>query len=356
MLYRRRSRPAEYSYDQLGCGVRSVSRSSRRAWTRGRVTLASRSPAFRLLCLARASPRQPQPQRWRLTTVRGGANGAVPPTTRSCWQGPEGGVLLGLASLPRQLVGLAQRECACPGCSLPLRLSARANRNEPTALLDLALWKAPQQSGAVLVAATGFYFVFEKLQYTLLALVAQALLVAVLGCAIWTTFCRFTNRRALAALALSTFALKARQAHTRGAQAGGVRGSRTLRGERRCRRRQRPARAGIQAGHGAGPEAFRAGTQQQQQLAKPHPHAALPGYRWALLRVQGRRLVLLPHPGLLGCVTARLSHVPRLQLSHRHLLTLPPRPQSRSPSFLYPSCTRRTSPSATSCLPQPRRS
>ena len=61
-------------------------------------------------------------------------------------------------------------------------------------LLDLALWRQPQQSGAVLGVATLVFFVFEKLRYSALALVSQALLVAVLGSALWHAFAKFTNK------------------------------------------------------------------------------------------------------------------------------------------------------------------
>ena len=68
-------------------------------------------------------------------------------------------------------------------------------------MLDLALWKEPQSSGAVLGGATLVYFVFEKLRYTALALVSQAMLVLVLGCAMWTAYCRFMNKCAQPPLA-----------------------------------------------------------------------------------------------------------------------------------------------------------
>lgn len=64
----------------------------------------------------------------------------------------------------------------------------------PAALADLALWKKPQLSGAVLGAATVVFYVFKYLQYTVLSLVAHLLLVAVVGCFVWTSWCRFKNR------------------------------------------------------------------------------------------------------------------------------------------------------------------
>ena len=62
------------------------------------------------------------------------------------------------------------------------------------ALTDLALWKSPQQSGAVLGGATAVFYVFKYLQYTVLALVAHLLLATVVGFFLWTSFCRFKNR------------------------------------------------------------------------------------------------------------------------------------------------------------------
>ena len=65
------------------------------------------------------------------------------------------------------------------------------------AALDLALWKRPQQSGAVLGAATVTWYVFACMRYTVLSLVAQLLLLAVVGGYGWTSFCRIKNRCAL---------------------------------------------------------------------------------------------------------------------------------------------------------------
>lgn len=70
-------------------------------------------------------------------------------------------------------------------------------------VLDLALWKKPQHSGAVLAAATVVYFLFEKLKYTVLSLVCTLLLVFVLGCFAYTKFCGLTSRRATLRVCIS---------------------------------------------------------------------------------------------------------------------------------------------------------
>ena len=128
-------------------------------------------------------------------------------------------------------------------------------------MLDLALWKEPQSSGAVLGGATLVYFVFEKLRYTALALVSQAMLVLVLGSAMWTAYCRFMNKCAaqppLAPRHSGTHAPP--QARAAGAQAGGVGGVRARRRQQVRRQRQRAARAPVQARHRTRPQADRAG-------------------------------------------------------------------------------------------------
>ena len=95
-----------------------------------------------------------------------------------------------------------RRRRDCSARQPRLCADACAARAPGAALLDLALWKEPQSSGAVLGGATLVYFVFEKLRYTALALVSQAMLVLVLGCAMWTAYCRFMNKCAQPPLAL----------------------------------------------------------------------------------------------------------------------------------------------------------
>ena len=73
-------------------------------------------------------------------------------------------------------------------------------------MLDLALWKEPQSSGTVLGGATLVYFVFEKMQYTALALLSQVMLAVVLGSAMWTMYCSFMNKCAQPPVAPSHFA------------------------------------------------------------------------------------------------------------------------------------------------------
>ncbi len=166
-------------------------------------------------------------QQWRRQTVRrratsGARSRAAPPTRLAAsapWAAPRRRQAAHGAARShalRRADALAAGCWARPACA---------------ALLDLALWKEPQRSGAVLGGATLVFFVFEKLRYTTLALLSQALLVVLLGSFLWSAYCRFTNKCVRGARGAS--ARGAARATTRDATRGATAGRCARTGRRR---------------------------------------------------------------------------------------------------------------------------
>jgi len=54
------------------------------------------------------------------------------------------------------------------------------------AVIDLAMWKNPKKSGAVLGGATALYVLFELSTYTLIEMMSTAALVFILASSLWS--------------------------------------------------------------------------------------------------------------------------------------------------------------------------